>query len=320
MTLLSVEGLDVSAGGLSLVDGVTLDVSPGEVVALVGESGSGKSLTALAVMGLLGDGLSIGGGRIVFEGEDLRTRTDGAMRALRGDALAMIFQEPVSSLNPLLPVGDQVSESLVVHGRADAKAARAEAVEMLRRVGIPEPARRARQLPTELSGGMCQRVMIAAALISRPRLLIADEPTTALDVTIQAQILTLMRDLASDAGTAILLITHDMGVVAELADRVCVMYGGRIVERAPVGPLFAAPRHPYTRMLLRTIPRLDGPPKGELFAIGGSVPSPRDWPDGCRFRTRCDRATAVCATRPTLSGGAHGAACFHPIEDGEDAA
>ena len=314
MTLLSVTDLAVEAGGRSLVDGVTLDVDAGEVVALVGESGSGKSLTALAIMGLLGEGLAVTRGAIAFDGRDLTRSSDREMRRLRGADIAMIFQEPVSSLNPLLPVGDQVAESLVVHGRASEAAAAEQAVDMLRRVGIPEPERRARQLPTELSGGMCQRVMIAAALISRPRLLIADEPTTALDVTIQAQILSLMGDLAREAGTAILLITHDMGVVAELADRVCVMYGGRVVEQGPVHPIFAAPRHPYTGMLLRTIPRLDDDAKEELFAIGGSVPSPRDWPSGCRFRTRCDRATEVCARRPPLEGDVHRVACFHPLE------
>jgi peptide/nickel transport system ATP-binding protein len=312
MSLLCVDALAIRAGELSLVDGVTLSIRPGELVALVGESGSGKSLTALAIMGLLDDGLQRTGGRVVFDGQDLTADPD-ALTALRGQEVAMIFQEPVSSLNPLMPVGEQVAESLLVHGRASPAEARRQAVEMLRRVGIPEPERRARQLPAELSGGMCQRVMIAAALISRPRLLIADEPTTALDVTIQAQILSLMQALAAEDGTAVLLITHDMGVVAELADRVCVMYGGRVVEEGPVSDVFAAPRHPYTAMLLRTIPRLDDPPKQELFAIRGSVPSPRDWPEGCRFRTRCPRATDACGARPALAGDARGVACFHPM-------
>lgn len=311
MSLLSVHNLAVTTGSLSLVDGVTLDVNSGEIVALVGESGSGKSITALGVIGLLSEGLSLESGTIDFDGTDLATLSESALRKLRGDDLAMIFQEPVSSLNPLVPVGAQVAESLIVHGKATTKAAMAKAVEMLRRVGIPEPERRAKQLPTELSGGMCQRVMIAAALISRPRLLIADEPTTALDVTIQAQILELMSELAADVGTAILLITHDMGVVAELAERVCVMYGGRVVEQGPVDQVFKSPRHPYTRMLLRTIPRLDEPPKGELFTIKGNVPSPRDWPQGCRFRTRCDRASDACTARPELEGTEHRVACFH---------
>ena len=186
---------------------------------------------------------------------------------------------------------------------------------MLRRVGIPEPEQRARQLPTELSGGMCQRVMIAAALISQPRLLIADEPTTALDVTIQAQILSLMSTLAVEAGTAILLITHDMGVVAELADTVCVMYGGRVVEQGSVYTLFASPRHPYTSMLLKTIPRVDDRPKENLFAIPGNVPSPRDWPEGCRFRTRCDRADEMCKKRPDLLGSEYRVACHHALAE-----
>jgi len=313
MSLLAIDDLAIGAGELSLVDGVSLSVEPGEVVALVGESGSGKSLTALSIMGLLADGLQRQRGSIHFDGGDLTQLDDEQLRSLRGSELAMIFQEPVSSLNPLAPVGDQVAESLIVHGRASVVDANRQAVDMLRRVGIPEPERRARQLPTELSGGMCQRVMIAAALISRPRLLIADEPTTALDVTIQAQILALMSELAEEANTAILLITHDMGVVAELADKVCVMYGGRVVEQGPVEALFATPRHPYTSMLLKTIPRLDEEPKQELFAIKGNVPSPHDWPAGCRFRTRCDRATEQCAERPVMSGQIHRVACHHAL-------
>lgn len=310
MSLLEVTDLALQAGPLSLVDGVTLDVAAGEVVALVGESGSGKSLTALSVMGLLGEGLRVTRGVRRFDGKDL---TPARLKRLRGQDIAMIFQEPVSSLNPLMPVGAQVAESLEVHGKAQGAAAWSQAVAMLRRVGIPEPERRAHQLPAELSGGMCQRVMIAAALISRPRLLIADEPTTALDVTIQAQILTLIREMAAEIGTAVLLITHDMGVVAEMADRVCVMYGGRVVEQGPVRALFATPRHPYTDMLLRTIPRPGDPPKRALFAIAGSVPSPRDWPSGCRFRTRCPRATESCTRRPALDGEIQRVACFHPV-------
>ncbi|CAI8205697.1 Oligopeptide transport ATP-binding protein OppD [marine metagenome] len=314
MTLLSVTDLKIDAGELSLVDGIRLNVDPGEVVALVGESGSGKSLTALSIMGLLGDGLALKSGSIKFDGVDLTQLSLADLRAYRGDDLAMIFQEPVSSLNPLLPVGEQVAESLITHGHASPSKAFLEAIEMLRRVGIPQPEYRATQLPTELSGGMCQRVMIAAALISKPRLLIADEPTTALDVTIQAQILELMGDLASDFGTAVLLITHDMGVVAELADRVYVMYGGRLVEEGPVEEIFAAPRHPYTRMLLQTIPRMDEPPKAELFTIKGNVPSPSDWPEGCRFRTRCDRAIAACICTPKIDEKKHSVACFNPEE------
>ncbi|WP_128910868.1 ABC transporter ATP-binding protein [Tropicibacter alexandrii] len=310
MSLLDLSDLAIQAGELSLVDGVTLDVHPGEIVALVGESGSGKSLTALSIVDLLGEGLRVTRGSRRFDGADL---TPKRLRKLRGQDIAMIFQEPVSSLNPLMPVGAQVAESLIVHGTASESEAQSAAIDMLRRVGIPDPDRRATQLPAELSGGMCQRVMIAAALISRPRLLIADEPTTALDVTIQAQILSLIRDLTREQGTAVLLITHDMGVVAEMADRVCVMYGGRVVEQGAVHDLFAAPRHPYTDMLLRTMPRPDDPPKEPLFAIKGSVPGPRDWPSGCRFRSRCPRADAACTERPPLQGDGHRAACFHPM-------
>lgn len=315
MSLLEVRDLAVAAGSLQLVDGVTLDVRPGEVVALVGESGSGKSLTALSVIGLLSDSLRITGGSIRFDGAPVHGADGQDMADLRGNGLAMIFQEPVSSLNPLMSIGAQVAESLIVHRRASPDDAAQHAVRMLGRVGIPDPERRAHQLPAELSGGMCQRVMIAAALISRPRLLIADEPTTALDVTIQAQILELIRDLAEEEGTAVLMITHDMGIVAEMADRVCVMYGGRVVEQGDVEDIFRGPRHPYTAMLLRTIPRLDDPPKQELFAIPGNVPSPRNWPQGCRFKTRCDRATAQCDATPALSDGAHRVACFHPLSE-----
>jgi peptide/nickel transport system ATP-binding protein len=312
MALLEINNLAIGARSLSLIDGVTLNVDAGEVVALVGESGSGKSLTALSIMGLLHDGLTIDGGSINLDGEDLTTLSDDALKNFRGSDIAMIFQEPVSSLNPLVPVGAQVAESLIVHGRATPKEAMLQAIEMLRRVGIPEPERRATQLPAELSGGMCQRVMIAAALISKPRLLIADEPTTALDVTIQAQILNLMTELTAEVGTAILFITHDMGVVAEMADSVCVMYGGRVVEQGPVGDIFASPRHPYTRMLLKTLPRFDEQPKGELFTIPGNVPSPLNWPQGCRFQNRCDRSSLTCNARPYLEGDQHRTACFHP--------
>jgi peptide/nickel transport system ATP-binding protein len=232
--------------------------------------------------------------------------------------MSMIFQEPIASLNPLVRVGEQVAESLIVHGKARPDEARARAIEMLREVGIPDAERRARQFPAELSGGMCQRVMIASALIAEPRLLIADEPTTALDVTIQAQILALMAELRRAHGTSILIITHDMGVVAALADRVCVMYGGRVVEQAGVFDLFAAPRHPYTRLLLSTVPKVTDRPKEELFSIGGTVPDASDWPEGCRFRTRCPLATEKCAERPPLTGEpGHVAACWHQDRIGE---
>ncbi|RAI02033.1 peptide ABC transporter ATP-binding protein [Acuticoccus sediminis] len=311
--VLVVENLVTEIGGRPVVDRVSLSVMPGEVVAIVGESGSGKSLTALSVMGLLPAAAKATSGHVRLDGDDLLTRSEAQMRALRGVALSMIFQEPIASLNPLLPVGEQVAESLVVHGAASGREAARQAVEMLRRVGIPQPERRARQLPAELSGGMCQRVMIASALISNPRLLIADEPTTALDVTIQAQILRLMKTLREERGTAILLITHDMGVVADIADRVCVMYGGRIVETAPVEELFARPSHPYTRLLLSTIPRLTGARKEPLRTIEGTVPDVSQWPTGCRFRTRCPLADDACAEEPPLEtvAAAHASACWH---------
>jgi len=237
----------------------------------------------------------------------------GLMR-LRGSELAMIFQEPVASLNPLMPVGRQIAESLIIHRRLGRRQAWAQAIDMLADVGIPEAAMRARQYPFELSGGMCQRVMIAMALITRPRLLIADEPTTALDVTIQAQILDLMKRLRDETGTAILMITHDMGVVADIADQVAVMYGGRIVEVGEVGAIFREQRHPYTRLLLSTIPRLDGSDAGQLLpTIKGMVPDAGAWPAGCRFSTRCPLADEDCHRAPPLepTGSGRRAACWH---------
>ncbi len=309
--VLAVADLVVEIGGRAVVDGVSLEVKPGEVVALVGESGSGKSLTALSVIGLLPKAARAAGGRALLDGEDLLAKSEAELRAMRGRRLAMIFQEPIASLNPLVSVGDQVAESLIVHGEASPAEARRRAVEMLRRVGIPEPERRARQLPIELSGGMCQRVMIASALVSGPRLLIADEPTTALDVTIQAQILRLMKELRRERDTAVLVITHDMGVVADIADRVSVMYAGRIVETAPVFDLFERPSHPYTRLLLSTIPRLDGTRKADLRTVEGTVPDLAHWPAGCRFRTRCPIADAGCAAVPAMVavGPEHTSAC-----------
>ncbi|WP_108658743.1 ABC transporter ATP-binding protein [Acuticoccus kandeliae] len=311
--VLSVRDLAVDIRGSAVVDGISLDVGPAEVVALVGESGSGKSLTALSIMGLLPAAAEASAGSVMLDGTDLLRLDEGQMRAIRGERLSMIFQEPVASLNPLMAVGDQVAESLVVHGRASPREAKARALAMLRHVGIPEAERRARQLPVELSGGMCQRVMIASALISHPRLLIADEPTTALDVTIQAQILRLMKELRGEQGTAILIITHDMGVVADIADRVCVMYGGRIVETGEVDAIFEAPSHPYTRLLLGTIPRMTGTRKEALKVIEGTVPDLSSWPSGCRFRTRCPLADETCAATPPLAAIAPGhlSACWH---------
>ncbi|MGK9236806.1 ABC transporter ATP-binding protein [Inquilinus limosus] len=298
--LLAIDGLRVAIGGRPVVDGVSLSIRRGEVLALVGESGCGKSLTALSVLRLLPAAARIAGGAIAMDGIDLLGLNEAALRALRGNRVSVIFQEPVASLNPLVRVGDQVAESLRLHRGASAAAARAEAVAMLARVGIADPERRAGQFPFELSGGMCQRVMIASALICRPEILIADEPTTALDVTIQAQILDLLKSLRAEAGSAILLITHDMGVVADMADRVAVMYGGTVVESGPVDAIFDAPAHPYTRLLLATVPRLDGPRRQELKTIAGAVPDAAHWPQGCRFRTRCPLADDRCAEAPPL--------------------
>ncbi|WP_026872912.1 ABC transporter ATP-binding protein [Inquilinus limosus] len=313
--LLAIDGLRVAIGGRSVVDGVSLSIRRGEVLALVGESGCGKSLTALSVLRLLPAAARIAGGAIAMDGIDLLGLNEAALRALRGNRASVIFQEPVASLNPLVRVGDQVAESLRLHRGASAAAARAEAVAMLARVGIADPERRARQFPFELSGGMCQRVMIASALICRPEILIADEPTTALDVTIQAQILDLLKILRAEAGSAILLITHDMGVVADMADRVAVMYGGTVVESGPVDAIFDAPAHPYTRLLLATVPRLDGPRRQELKTIAGAVPDAAHWPQGCRFRTRCPLADDRCAEAPPPEPAngdiGHLAACWH---------
>jgi peptide/nickel transport system ATP-binding protein len=313
--LLAIDKLRVAIAGRSVVDGVSLSIRRGEVLALVGESGCGKSLTALSVLRLLPAAARVAGGAIAMEGTDLLALDEASLRDLRGNRVSVIFQEPVASLNPLVRVGDQVAESLRLHRGASAAEARTEAVAMLARVGIADPERRAGQFPFELSGGMCQRVMIASALICRPEILIADEPTTALDVTIQAQILDLLKSLRAEAGSAILLITHDMGVVADMADRVAVMYGGTIVESGPVDAIFDAPAHPYTKLLLATVPRLDGPRREELKTIAGAVPDAASWPQGCRFRTRCPLADERCAEAPPLEPAqgdpGHLAACWH---------
>ena len=298
--LLSNEGLSLSAGSISLVDQVSLAVEPGQILALVGESGCGKSLTALSVLGLLPQVIRRTAGRIVLDGQELSAMGENGLRDIRGRLASFIFQEPVASLNPLMRVGEQVAEALRIHQGLRGRAAEAAALEMLARVGIPDPAVRARQYPFELSGGMCQRVMIASALIARPLLLIADEPTTALDVTIQAQILDLIKTLRAEVGSAVILITHDMGVVAEMADRVAVMYGGRVIEEGEVQHIFEAPAHPYTRLLLATIPRLDGEPGQTLPTIEGRVPAADEWPPGCRFSPRCPNAMAQCTVRPEL--------------------
>ena len=285
------------AGLVRSVDGVSFDIGEGELVGLVGESGCGKSITALSIMRLISSPGRIVSGSIRFKGEQLTTAATDRMRAIRGNDIAMIFQDPMTSLNPVYTVGEQIAEALRLHRRLDKKAAWAAAVEAMREVSIPSPETRAKDYPHQLSGGMRQRVMIAMALACDPELLIADEPTTALDVTIQAQILELLDELRRSRRLAVLLITHDLGVVAEVADRVCVMYTGKIVEQADVETLFADPKHPYTRGLLRSVPKLTevGIAKAErLLTIEGTVPSPTDLPDGCHFAPRCEFRMERC--------------------------
>jgi peptide/nickel transport system ATP-binding protein len=312
--VLAVERLGVAIGHARVVDGVSFELDAGEILALVGESGCGKSMTALAIMRLLPAVARPVSGRVLLEGDDLLAFSEAEMRRVRGARVSIVFQEPASSLDPLMTVGDQLVEALRAHRPLRRDQARARALAMLEAVGIAEPSRRLAQYPFELSGGMCQRVMIATALAGKPAILLADEPTTALDVTIQAQILRLIKRLRAETGTAVVLITHDMGVVADIADRVLVMYAGRIVEAAPVDELFAAPRHPYTWLLLRSLPRLDGDPKARLPVIDGTVPAAGAWPAGCRFAPRCPLATARCReAEPELApiGDRRAVACWH---------
>jgi oligopeptide/dipeptide ABC transporter ATP-binding protein len=283
-------------GEFAAVDRVSFDVAAGEIVALVGESGSGKSVTALSVMGLLDPRVAmVSGGVMRLEGSDLRSLTADALRRLRGKTMAMIFQEPMTSLNPTLTIGRQLSESLELHDSLTRTEAKHRVRSLLHSVGIADPDRRLNAYPHELSGGMRQRVMVASALSCSPRLLLADEPTTALDVTTQAQILELIEQLAAQSGTAVLLITHDLGLVARHADQVNVMYAGRLVERAPVASLFATPAHPYTRALLAAVPRLDRPRGDTSSAIDGLPPALDERDDGCAFRARCPLASERCA-------------------------
>jgi peptide/nickel transport system ATP-binding protein len=316
--LLEVSGLRTSfrmegGGEFFAVDGVSFSVESGKTLGIVGESGCGKSVTSLSIMGLLPKGQGrIAGGSIRFEGQDLATLTPAAMRALRGNRMAMIFQEPMTSLNPAFTIGNQLIEGIRCHQDISHADARVHAIEMLRRVRIPSPEQRIDEYPHKLSGGMRQRVMIAMALSCEPRLLIADEPTTALDVTIQAQVLDLMRTLREETGTAIVLITHDLGVIAELADDVVVMYSGRIVERASVEALFANPQHPYTIGLLGSIPKLHLE-QSRLNAIEGQVPTPMTEVQGCRFAPRCPFAIDKCrqeAPPLIMLGDGHEAACW----------
>lgn len=318
--LLDVRNLTVSlpagrGATTALLRGVDLSVAAGETVGLVGESGSGKSLTVLSVMGLLAKPLAVTGGSITFDGTDLVGLSAERMRQIRGRDIAMVYQDPMTSLHPFHRVGDQIAEALTAHG-TDKAAARARTLELLERVGIPDPVRTARSYPHEFSGGMRQRAVIAMALALNPRLLVADEPTTALDVTIQQQILALVDGLRRDLGMATIWVTHDLGVVAKLVDRVVVMYAGRVVEDAPTAQVFARPQHPYTARLLAALPRPGDTERGELAQISGRPPALTRLPDGCAFRPRCAEARDLCLTDPDLvARGAGKAACWVPPTD-----
>ena len=284
------------AGGreAAAVDGISFEIARGETLGLVGESGSGKSVTALSIIRLVMQPGRIAGGRIEFEGRDLRTLDEESMRQVRGRRIGFVFQEPMVALNPVYTIGSQIAETLSVHGLGRGRAAKERAVALLEAVRVPDPARRAKEYPHQLSGGLRQRAMIALALAADPALLIADEPTTALDVTVQAEVLDLLRDLRKRFGLSMLLITHDLGVVAEMADRVAVMYCGRIVEQAPVADLFRAPAHPYTRGLLASIPGVH--PGERLSAIPGTVPPLGKFGEGCSFAPRCGDRMDICVT------------------------
>ena len=316
MPLLSVTDLRVAfpapTGPVHPVDGVSFTLERGKALALVGESGCGKSMTALALLQLVPRPGEIAGGRVELGGTDVTGLRGEALRAVRGRRIGMVFQDPLTSLNPVLKIGDQVGEGLVAHGMATKREAATRAVALLREVGIPDPEARAESYPHQLSGGLRQRVGIAIALAAEPEVLIADEPTTALDVTVQAQILDLIDQLRRDRGMAVLLITHDLGVVAGHADEVAVMYAGQIIETAPTADLFRAPTHPYTRGLLASVPRLRGPVT-RLAPIPGTVPPPAEWPPACRFEPRCGARFARCAAeRPALLAVApgHAARCW----------
>ena len=319
--LLAVEGLRVVFGPPGreqvAVDGIGFTIGAGETLGIVGESGSGKSLTALAVLRLVPNPPGrIAAGSVRFDGQDLLALDEAAIERIRGARIGMIFQEPMSALNPVFTVGEQIAEALRVHEGMTRRDAAARAVALLQRVGIADAARRARQYPHELSGGMRQRVMIAAALACRPSLLIADEPTTALDVTIQAQILALLKELQRELGMAVILITHDLGVVAQMVDRVIVMYGGRVAEEGTAEDVFGAPAHPYTKLLLESIPSLDHE-RDRLPAIPGMVPTLAELPPGCRFHPRCPSVMPRCRTEippPVTVAVGHRAACFAVAE------
>ena len=304
-------------GVIPAVDGISFDLDKGGTLGIVGESGCGKSVTSLSIMGLVPQPPGkIEDGVIEFEGKNLLELSEAEMRSIRGNEISMIFQEPMTSLNPVFTVGNQIAEAITLHQRLDKSTARERAVEMLRLVGIPSPEQRVDDYPHQMSGGMRQRVMIAMALSCNPKLLIADEPTTALDVTIQAQILDLMRELRENLGTAIMMITHDLGVIAELVEKVAVMYTGKIVEAATTNAIFKNPRHPYTIGLLASIPRLDGD-GSRLQAIPGSVPIPGEFPKACGFHPRCPFAEILCTEiRPPsfIVDQDHSVACWKVVD------
>ena len=315
--LLAISDLSVTfatdRGHVQALDGVSLSLNAGETLAVVGESGSGKSVTALSILGLLGDSGRVSDGSIEFGGEDLTKVSDQRLREIRGNQIAFIFQEPMSSLNPVLTIGTQVAEPIWLHHKKSWSEAFEQAGELLQRVAIPDAVKRLEDYPHQFSGGMRQRVMIAMALACQPKLIIADEPTTALDVTVQAQILSLLKNLTKEANSSLILITHDLGVVARYADNVAVMYGGRVVETASARELYKNPQHPYTEGLMASIPKLDGDPGSRLYTIEGQPPDLSNLPSGCSFNPRCPHAQDKCImTKPTLSEVApnHLRACF----------
>lgn len=315
-------------GAVTVVNGVSLRVEAGETLGIVGESGCGKSVTSESILRLLDDKTTRYEGQILYRNKNLLELPGEEMRAIRGNEISMIFQDPMSSLNPVYTIGNQIAESIMIHQRVSRKEAYDRAIEMLRLTGIPSPEKRVHEYPYELSGGMRQRVMIAIALACRPNLLIADEPTTALDVTIQSQILDLIQDLKEELGMGVILITHDLGVVAEVCSRVAVMYLGEVIEEGPVEQIFESPLHPYTKGLLRSVPQLDGDRDQKLYVIRGSVPALTKVPAGCRFSTRCEYATERCLQEaPPFAGESHKVKCWHSEsilgmgrEGGQDAA
>jgi peptide/nickel transport system ATP-binding protein len=317
--LLQVTELNVRLGQLPVVDDISFSVGAGERVGIIGESGSGKSVTALAVLGLLPEEMTAAG-EVSLDGENLLTASERRLSQLRGNRVAMIFQEPMSALNPLMRAGKQVTEVLRIHRGLSRRTARARAVELLARAGLDEPGQQARAFPHQLSGGQRQRVMLAMAIASGPALILADEPTTALDVTVQARVLALLDELVTEGGAALVLISHDLAVVSGACERLLVMYGGRIVEAGPTGTLLSSPRHPYTAGLVATSAAVS-PDHGRdgraLPAIGGTVPELGGFGTGCVFSSRCGRATGQCGDVPPMTGDAHQFACWHPVAGGE---